>query len=194
MTTVIDHNEVDVALRQSGSSWSASQSHGLLCSKLSVAGIDGGMAWFNQIMEGSQSAGGEITELLEALFAETHRQLSERQSEFAPLLPDENESLAVIAGGLAEWSEGFLHGLVSNVDNESLKAKLAAEPVSDIIKDLLEITRASVDDDDEADDEALVELVEYLRVAAQLVYEELAEFRHTDDVDAAKQPSPDSIH
>ena len=191
MTTVIDHNEVDAALRQSGSSWTASQSHGLLCSKLSVAGIDGGMAWFNQIMEGSESAGGEITEMLESLFAETHRQLSERQSEFAPLLPDENEPLAMIAGGLAEWSEGFLHGLVSNVDNDSLKEKLAAEPVSDIIKDLLEITRAAVDDVDDADDESLVELVEYLRFAVINLYVERTSLFSQED--ASPNP-PEQLH
>ena len=44
---------------------------------------------------------------------------------------------------------------------------------------MLEITRATVDD--EADDESSAndfsELVEYLRVATQLTYEELAEFR-----------------
>ena len=47
----------------------------------------------------------------------------------------------------------------------------------------LEISRATVaDDSDEEDNEtAYSELVEYLRVAAQLTYEELAEFRSPAD-------------
>ena len=58
-------------------------------------------------------------------------------------------------------------------------AAFAAEPLADVIKDMLQITRAAIDeDDDEAvNEEAYVEIVEYLRVAAQLVYEELAELR-----------------
>jgi uncharacterized protein YgfB (UPF0149 family) len=44
---------------------------------------------------------------------------------------------------------------------------------------LLEITRATVDDeaDDESSANAYSDLMEYLRVAAQLTYEELAAFR-----------------
>ena len=56
--------------------------------------------------------------------------------------------------------------------------RLASEPLADIIKDLVEISRATAgDDDDEGSESAFAELVEYLRVAAQLAYEELAEFR-----------------
>jgi uncharacterized protein YgfB (UPF0149 family) len=53
--------------------------------------------------------------------------------------------------------------------------------LSDIIKDLLQITRAGLDEEsDEEDNEAAyVELVEYVRVAAQLCYEELADIRHS---------------
>jgi uncharacterized protein YgfB (UPF0149 family) len=72
-----------------------------------------------------------------------------------------------------------------------LKKTLAAEPLSDIIKDMLEMTRASADDDDESEgnEEALTELIEYLRVAAQLVYEELAELRRPQE----NPPVPESV-
>ncbi len=45
---------------------------------------------------------------------------------------------------------------------------------------MLQMTRAGLDEecDDESDDAAYAELVEYLRVAAQLSYEELAELRN----------------
>ena len=44
---------------------------------------------------------------------------------------------------------------------------------------MLQITRAGVDGDaaDEDNDAAYQEIVEYLRVASQLIYEELAELR-----------------
>ncbi len=69
---------------------------------------------------------------------------------------------------------------MSSEHADALKERLAAEPLADIIRDLLQITRAAAgEEDDEASDEAAyTEIVEYLRVATQLAYEELAEFRH----------------
>jgi hypothetical protein len=91
---------------------------------------------------------------------------------------------------MGQWCEGFLHGLVSEAHGDELRERLASDPLSDIIKDLLEITRASVGEeaDEQATDNAFSELVEYLRVAAQLTYEELAEFREPSSI----QPQFDS--
>ena len=199
MRTQINHHEVQEALRRSGSNWSAAQAHGLLCSRLAVMGAEGGPDWFALILEDSDPGAAEHSEnvaLIDDVYAETYRQLVERQSDFAPLLPDDSESPEVVATGLAEWCEGFLHGLVTDVKATELKQKLAASPLSDIIRDLLEMTRATVDEDedDDAIDEALTELVEYLRVAAQLVYEELAELRHPDENKTAVMPESDAVH
>jgi uncharacterized protein len=197
MRTSIDHSEVETVLRDSGSSWSAAQAHGLLCSRLSVLGADGGPDWLGLILQAkdaSSTSHGDDLVLLDNLYSETFRQLSERQSEFEPLLPADGESAAAIAAAMAEWCEGFLHGLVSAAKGESLKQKLAAEPLSDIIRDMLEITRAAADDDDdEANEEALTELTEYLRVAAQMVYEELADLRHAAER-SPHSPESDALH
>ena len=82
---------------------------------------------------------------------------------------------------LGHWCEGFLHGLVAAEHSDALRERLAAEPLSDIIKDLLQITRAGLDEesDEEDNESAYVELVEYVRVAAQLCYEELADLRYS---------------
>ena len=66
---------------------------------------------------------------------------------------------------------------------QALKERLAAEPLADIIGDMLQITRASVDaeSDAETNEAAYAEIVEYMRVAAQLAYEELADLRHAED-------------
>jgi len=183
MSATIDYDDTESALRRSGSSWTASQSHGLLCGRLCVLGVDGKGDWLNQVLEGADPANAlaaECARMLSELAEHTYGQLSDRQSEFAPLLPEPSEPLSVITRALAEWCEGFLHGLVTNVQGQSLKEKLAAEPISDIIKDLLEISRAEAvdDEDDNANDEALTEIIEYVRVTTQLVYEELSALRH----------------
>ena len=117
--------------------------------------------------------------MLATLWQSTHRAFSARLSAFEPLLPDDNDAADKRTEALAHWCEGYLHGLVSGEHDAALKERLAAEPLADIIKDMLQITRATVEelDDDDSDDDAYIEIVEYLRVAAQLVYEELAELR-----------------
>jgi len=181
MTTDIDHHTLDEALKRAGSSWDAAQAHGLLSGKLAVLGASAGPDWLARVLEDTDHSSAlrkECENLLGELLASTHREFSERLSEFDPLLPDDTDSTVVRTEALAHWSEGYLHGLVSTEHDERLKTRLAAEPVAGIIKDLLTITRAEAEaDGDDADEEAYTEIVEYVRVAAQLVYEELAEVR-----------------
>lgn len=182
MTTNIDHDQLNDALKRAGSTWNAAQAHGLLSGRLAVAGSAAGPGWIAQVLEGSDppnALGKECEPLLEKLLQSTHRDLSERLSQFAPILPDDSDSRALRAEGLAHWSEGYLHGLVSAKHGDAVRKRLAAEPIAGIIKDLLAMTQATVDDgaDREQDEVAYAELVEYLRTAAQVVYEELALLR-----------------
>jgi len=182
MEQIIRHDELDSALRRCGSTWDAAQTHGLLSGRLAIAGGESGFEWLSQVLEGTDAGDptrNECEIMLSTLFESTYRQLSERQSEFEPLLPDDDDGTAIRVAALAHWCEGFLHGLVSSHHADALKERLSSEPLSDIIKDMLQITRACVDDeiDSETDEESYTELVEYLRVAAQLTYEELVEFR-----------------
>ena len=199
MESPIDHDLLDSALRRCGASWGAAQSHGLLTGRLAIAGADSGFDWLSQVLEGTDANDvlrGECEAMLGSLFETTCRQLAERQSEFQPLLPDDDDTAAVRATGLGHWCEGFLHGLVSADHGDALKERLSTEPLADIIKDMLQITRAIAADesDEETDEEAYIELVEYLRVAAQLTYEELAEFRDPSDGDDEAAPEPGVLH
>jgi uncharacterized protein YgfB (UPF0149 family) len=182
MQDSVDQHELDSALRRCGSSWNASQAHGLVCSRLALCGAEALDGWLAQVLQDTDPNDvlrQECAALLRRLLDDTHRQLAERGSEFRLLLPDEGESAAVRTEAMAQWCEGFLNGLVLRVQGDRLKERLSGEPLSDIIRDMLEITRADVDEDadDESTEVAFAEVQEYLRVAAQLVYEDLAEFR-----------------
>lgn len=197
MGQAIDHNELDALLKSCGSSWNAGQAHGLLCSRLSLAGAEGASRWIVQVLadaDADAAERGACEEELDALCAATWQQLVERQSEFNLLLPDDEDSPSVRTEVMAQWCEGFLHGLVAEKHSEELKKRLAEEPLADIIKDMLEITRATVGDDaeDENIDNDIAELVEYLRVAVQLTYEELAEFRKIED--SGQPETSESLH
>ncbi len=178
-----DHDQLDDALRRAGSSWNAAQTHGLATGRLAVLDAQqAGREWLAQVLEGTDAANAlrkECESMLEDLHYATHRHLAERQSQFSPLLPDDGDDAGTRTAALANWCEGYLHGLVSAKDAGPIAARLAAEPAAGIIRDMLAITQATVDTErlDDGDEQAYVEVREYVRVAVQLVYEELAELR-----------------
>jgi len=183
MDEKIEYDVLEESLNRCGSNWDAAQTHGLLTGRLAIAGVPAGPDWLLQVLEGVEEDNVSRTECqkhLDTLYQATFWQLSERLSEFEPLLPGDDEDVGIRTLALAHWCEGFLHGLVSAKHSDALKQRLGAEPLSDIIKDMLQITRAGLDEesDEEENESAYVELVEYLRVAAQLCYEELADLRN----------------
>ena len=186
MNEKLGYDELDESLRSCGANWDAAQVHGLLTGRLAVAGVPSGPDWLLQVLEGTDEANAlraECQKMLDSLYQGTSWQLSERLSEFIPLLPDDDVDVVSRTLALSHWCEGFLHGLVSSQHDQALKDKLAAEPLSDIIRDMLQITRAGVDEesDNETNEAAYVEIVEYIRVAAQLAYEELSDIRHAEE-------------
>ena len=185
----LNHDALEAALNKCGATWGAAQSHGLLAGRLSVAGPACGEEWLGIVLDGVDENNAMRTEcenLLGEAFGLAYQQLAERLSEFEPLLPNDAEDASARATALAHWCEGFLHGLVSATHGDELKKRLAADPLADIIRDMLQITRAAVgEDEEEAVEEAYAELVEYLRVAAQLAFEELADIRDAGGTPAA---------
>ena len=93
MDEKVDHDVLDDALRRCGASWDAAQTHGLLTARLAVAGALAGRDWLQQILEGTDESNAlryECEKMLDSLYQSTFRALSERLSEFTPLLPDDD--------------------------------------------------------------------------------------------------------
>ena len=93
----------------------------------------------------------------------------------APLLPDDESALAQRAEALALWCHGFLAGLVvGGVDLAGDPSGLSAE-LNELVRDFAEISRAGAEAEEagESGDRSLTELIEYVRVGAQCIFEEL---------------------
>jgi yecA family protein len=185
MDEKITFDTLEETLRSCGANWDAAQAHGLLTGRLAVAGVAAGPDWLLQVLEGTDETNAlrlECQKMLDTLYQETFWQLSERLSEFALLLPGDDAEALDRTVAMGHWCEGFLHGVVSVGNDQALKDRLAGEPLADIIRDMLQITRAVVDQesDDETNEAAYAEIIEYIRVAAQLVYEELSDIRHEE--------------
>jgi uncharacterized protein len=91
---------------------------------------------------------------------------------FAPLLPDDETGLPARVRALSAWCEGFLFGLSSGAP---LNMKQCSPEMKEIVRDFTEFTHAGLGDEEDAEVEetAYAELVEYIRVGAQLIYMEL---------------------
>lgn len=158
--------------------------HGGICGLLCSNGPGAAAAWIRQSdCNPTRAADADAAreELYEAE-AETWRLLSGPELEFEPLLPPVEVDLAERVAALAQWCHGFLTGLgLGGIQAEDLDAGdddggPSAE-LAEIVADFVEISRADVGSEDleDADDADfdLVELIEYVRVGAQLFFEEL---------------------
>lgn len=166
----MDFDELDRLLRRTGAPVDAAECHGSLCGALCAP--DGGAdAWLARTLEGVADARAANAPLLR-LAADTRRALAEGDLDFAPLLPDDDEPLVERAAALGEWCEGFLYGIGSA---RIEKFDALPESVQEVVRDVVEIARIGMPagDDPEGDEGAYTELVEYLRVGTQLVFDEL---------------------
>ena len=160
--------DLDRKLRQSSWQSGASEAHGLL-SGLACRGIRSeqlrAKAWLLQLTEPDDLA------LLDGLYDWLLRDLHSDGFEFQLLLPGEDAGCARHAESLADWCGGFVQGFLHDGD-----ARIDAFPaaVREALDDIIAIsrldTRAPGDDDSERQ---LLEIEEYLRVAAQVIFEEL---------------------
>lgn len=118
---------------------------------------------------------------LQSLYDETVASLSGPSMEFELLIPQDDSPIQERARALTAWCTGFLYGLGSNgaADPQRLPGELG-----EIVRDLTEITRADVDAEDGAEENeaALAELVEFVRVGVQLVFDELEPARTRHEV------------
>ncbi|TXH04971.1 MAG: UPF0149 family protein [Nevskiaceae bacterium] len=174
MQAPIHYDELHTLLASAGYDDDAAGYHGALCGALCVEKardvdlihlLDAGG---DQPIQPDTQLRGELSRLRE----QTLLSLQDEQGGFAPLLPEDDAALTARVGALVAWCEGFLFGLSSR---PQLDLKGCSEEAREIIEDFAQFTRASIggDDDTELEENAYAELVEYIRVGAQLIYMEL---------------------
>lgn len=170
-TTLLDYPALGDLLSRLGYGDDASAFHGSLCGALCrqrPEEVDP-VALFD---DAELSPNAAAIKDLRQLRDETIATLTDLQSAFMPVLPGDDASLSDRARALGGWCEGFLYGLAGRI---KLNLRDCSEEVREIVKDFTQFTRSSLDTggDDEVEEEAYAELVEYIRVGAQLVYMEL---------------------
>jgi uncharacterized protein YgfB (UPF0149 family) len=158
--------EVDVAVRELGLAIDAAELHGALCGW--IAGGGGTMPdWLSKVMADpalpAVAAGSTLDRLREA----SASQFEDRSFGFDLLLPDADAPLGERSGALFDWCRGFLGGFGLAAGQAPPLSEEAGEALADIAK----LAAATPQDDgDEEDEQALVEIEEFVRVAALLLH------------------------
>ncbi len=187
----MEFSEVNTAFKNLGIVHEIAECHGLLCGLWCASGGVSRETWLrmmhseeldvpvppgtsSSLTERSLPAAEAATSeaVLQRLYKETVEQLEEPEFGLRLLLPDDEQPLAMRTEALADWCKGFLFGLgVGGVESY----RQTPPAVQEIIKDFTEITRAyhEEEEDSELDESSFMEVMEYVRVGAMLVYEEL---------------------
>jgi uncharacterized protein YgfB (UPF0149 family) len=180
---LLDFDAVEQILNGAGASWEAAEAHGAFCGRACLGGANAIRAWVGGILE--EGSTGDVLQReragkLELFAANTLLALEAGEFGFKLLLPDDDEPLYIRTAGLADWCHGFMQGLVvaGGADEGPQADALESSVVTEILQDFTEITKAgSGEDDSEEAEQAFVELVEYVRVSVQLIYDETIKIR-----------------
>ena len=175
MTKRPEFHSLQQALRQAEAELLAAESHGVLCGMACASGNVALEAWLKQVFEVldfETSSIREASQLLVGLHESTKQQLNDTEAGFELLLPDDEASLAERTEALAEWCQGFVYGLAAG--GLKRETELPAD-TAELIADMVAISRAGLDQDepDDSDEDAYMQLCEYVRMGVLLITEEL---------------------
>jgi uncharacterized protein len=180
------YRQVQTLLTQERSLADAAEAHGTLSGCLCAAAGYRFEDWLREILPEGRAAPAAAGALQE-LYASTAAALLQPDMEFDLLLPADDERLNERTEALAQWCQGFLYGLGAGAIPDA--SELGGD-VGEIVRDLLEISHAGAgpEQDEEANESAYAELVEFVRVGVQLLFEELASAR------GVGRPAPAALH
>ena len=149
--------------------------HGVLCGLLcrESAGTANDYMQHLMALQLVVQPGHALDAILVEAFESTVQQLADEEMGFALWLPDDDESLEERTIALAQWCSGFLAGLACGGEFDTL-----SEEASEAIEDLQQIASAELTasnneaEDNEDDEEALTEIIEYVRVVTLMMRED----------------------
>jgi yecA family protein len=160
---------------------SASELHGVMCGYLAAGSMKQGEAYVRAlVLKRDEHATRTITMALFELFTISQHQMAQMGFDFQLLLPDDDSSLETRAQAFSEWCEGFIQGLrASQVDY----TRLDDDDIEDAVLHLSEFARLdySALAIGEEDEKALMEVIEYARMAVLHIYTGVKKTHLTDE-------------
>lgn len=165
------YQEINEIFQQHDTATSAAQAHGIATAMLCVDARADVNTWLDQLFDDDIDLVEEDKAALLTLFERTRLLLNpdETEFEFDLLFPD-NDELQEHAIALSEWCQGFLWGI-----GYSHSAANWSGETHGILKDMVEITKLEqdIEEENDEDEEAFMQLHQYLRAAVLIIRDEL---------------------
>ncbi len=170
---VFDFDEFANHLLDQGVLASPSQLHGCLCGLLGAgapAQPEYGLDALAQAL--GLELHGELASRIMQLYTVTDAALQDEEFTFHPLLPDEEEEIALRTAALANWCDGFLAGFAYATAAQEKSGGALSPEAGEVLRDIAAMAQAepAADESEEDAEDSYIELVEYLRVAVVNVY------------------------
>jgi uncharacterized protein YgfB (UPF0149 family) len=168
----IGHDELDEVVTHLRLSIRASELHGSLCGLLAANGRPGKRSVLSalHLEAGSDSVLDRDQDALDQLALQSQEELGDPELGFEPLLPADDRPLPERADALVDWCRGFLGGF--GLGGPDVHGRLSDEG-KEILRDLGAIASSSLDfGSEEEDEDALIEVHEFVRMAAMLLFTE----------------------
>ncbi|MBN8714093.1 MAG: UPF0149 family protein [Xanthomonadales bacterium] len=172
----VEYEELDELAARLHLAVSASELHGSVCGFIAGGGSTSGGSLLEQLQLQADTAGGTLDPagrvVLVRLVQSCAAALADSELGFEPLLPADDRPLAERAEATVEWCRGFLggFGLTGAASHDRL-----SDEAKEMLHDLGAIAGSSFDYGDAAEDEdALIEVHEFMRVGALLLHAECA--------------------
>ncbi|MFZ2755048.1 MAG: UPF0149 family protein [Lysobacteraceae bacterium] len=162
--------EIEDAVRAQGLGVGASELHGALCGWLAGGGEDS-PRWLSQVLVDDAVTAPAAGSALDRLRQTSVAQIEDRDFGFELLVPEPEASLTARSSGLFDWCRGFLGGFGLAAGAHPPLTEESGEALADIAK----LAAATPQDEgDEEDEAALIEIEEFVRVAALLLHGDCA--------------------
>lgn len=171
MTPVPDYDDLANALSAADVQLSPAEAHGLITGAACFPRPSHlAQLLFGQDTTPRTPAADRLFEVAQVLAQDVRRRLEEADFEFEPMLGD--EALPARVDALAAWARGYVLGLAAAGVRDTGQLDGDAE---EFVLDTMRIGEVEMDEDTDPDQQEreVTEIVEYLRVGVQLVYEEL---------------------
>ncbi|WP_348673999.1 UPF0149 family protein [uncultured Abyssibacter sp.] len=175
--TDIDYDSLEDALSGLGIHQPGAEYHGTLAGMI-AAGIEPPVDLGIAADLSNGAAADAARTVLEQLRGDTANDFVDADMGFAPMLPDDTASLSDRVQSLALWCQGFLFGAAS-LPGFSIDA--LSGDAQEVVRDFGEIARAGSIEESESEETAYAELIEYVRVGAQMLFFELHEQAESKD-------------
>lgn len=148
----------------------AAEAHGIAVGMLSVNALTTVESWLQEIFTSETNLSTSDQTQLIVLFEQTSKLLNAQEFEFTLFLPDDDNELKIRIEALRHWCLGYLAG----VGFARSKHNWLGDS-EEILKDIIKFTTVDIIAEGEADEQALVDLHEYIRVGVQVIKTQLSE-------------------